>query len=188
MREARIAVGDAQLELGRSSDFPIDWKAFIEIFAGEPYFVRVRGEQLPRARARSPARRPSLAHPRRRVGSDKRERHASPRSNLLGTLSSAGGQTGGRAARHDRDTRTGTVRASPGRHADDRQDRRGGRRVRHSHPARRLSRIDLLMVEWHARTAPCTAPQLAQAPPSSSTRRSVCTELSNSTSEATSSM
>jgi len=50
------------------------------------------------------------------------------------------------------------------------------------------SRIDLLMVEWHARTAPCTALQLAQAPPSSSTRRSVCTALSNSTSEATSSM
>jgi FkbM family methyltransferase len=34
---ARIAVGEARVELGGGADFPIDWKTFAEIFADEEY-------------------------------------------------------------------------------------------------------------------------------------------------------
>ena len=36
-RRARIVVGDARVELGGGADFPVDWKAFVEVFAEQPY-------------------------------------------------------------------------------------------------------------------------------------------------------
>jgi FkbM family methyltransferase len=41
-RRAQIAVGHAHVELGGGRDFPIDWKAFVEIFADESYAAPYR--------------------------------------------------------------------------------------------------------------------------------------------------
>jgi FkbM family methyltransferase len=40
---ASITVGDARIELGGDADFPIDWKAFIEIFANDEYAAPYSG-------------------------------------------------------------------------------------------------------------------------------------------------
>ena len=36
-RLARVRVGDALVEIGGGDDFPVDWKAFAEVFADRPY-------------------------------------------------------------------------------------------------------------------------------------------------------
>ena len=43
---ARIAVGDARIELGGSADFAIDWKAFSAIFADEEYAAEYSGAHV----------------------------------------------------------------------------------------------------------------------------------------------
>jgi len=45
-RRARIAAEDARVELGDDGDFPIDWKAFVEIFADEIYAAPYRGAHV----------------------------------------------------------------------------------------------------------------------------------------------
>ena len=41
-RKARIPVESALIELGGGRDFPVDWKAFVEIFADESYATQYR--------------------------------------------------------------------------------------------------------------------------------------------------
>jgi FkbM family methyltransferase len=43
---ARIAVGDARIELGGGADFPIDWKTFAEIFADGEYAAPYSGASV----------------------------------------------------------------------------------------------------------------------------------------------
>lgn len=45
-RRARIAVGGTHIELGNGGDFPIDWKAFTEIFADEQYAAEYGGAHV----------------------------------------------------------------------------------------------------------------------------------------------
>lgn len=45
-RRARIAVGGTHVELGDGDDFPIDWKAFVEIFADESYAAPYRDARV----------------------------------------------------------------------------------------------------------------------------------------------
>jgi FkbM family methyltransferase len=44
--QARVAVGEARIELGGGSDFPIDWKTFAEIFADEEYAAPYSGASV----------------------------------------------------------------------------------------------------------------------------------------------
>jgi FkbM family methyltransferase len=34
---ARVRVGDARIEIGNGNDFPVDWKAFVEVLGEQPY-------------------------------------------------------------------------------------------------------------------------------------------------------
>lgn len=43
---ARIPVGEARAELGGGDDFPVDWKAFTEVFADEPYATNYRDARV----------------------------------------------------------------------------------------------------------------------------------------------
>jgi FkbM family methyltransferase len=45
-REARIAVGATHVELGPRTDFPIDWKIFVEVFGDEEYAAPFRGAHV----------------------------------------------------------------------------------------------------------------------------------------------
>jgi FkbM family methyltransferase len=45
-REARIAVGATHIELGPRTDFPIDWKIFVDVFGDEEYAAPYRGAHV----------------------------------------------------------------------------------------------------------------------------------------------
>ncbi|HSF60176.1 MAG TPA: hypothetical protein VLA69_00630 [Gaiellaceae bacterium] len=48
---ARIAVGNTRIEIGGGPDFPVDWKAFVEIFGDEIYAESYRGSHVLDVRA-----------------------------------------------------------------------------------------------------------------------------------------
>jgi FkbM family methyltransferase len=45
-REARIKVGATHVELGPGTDFPIDWKIFVDVFVDEEYAAPYRGAHV----------------------------------------------------------------------------------------------------------------------------------------------
>lgn len=193
---ARIHVGEVLLELGGGEDFPIDWKAFVEIFADEPYAEDYRETHVLDVGAhKGYFAAYALALGAARVVSF--EPAIANFEVLARTAAGAGGKWLARNAALGRASGTGELlldttswahslvrverpagtqpvsivtladalaelRAPPGACTIVKVDAEGAE-CEILEDAAALGRVDVLLVEWHAETATCTAEELTQA-------------------------
>ena len=192
---ARIPVGEVLLELGGDDDFPIDWKAFAEIFADEPYAADYRsahvldigahkgyfgayalagGASLVVSFEPAATNFETLARTARALG----DRWVT-RSAALGATAGAGNLLLDRTSwahslvRVERPAGTQQVEIVTLADALAELPAQGGRTIVKidaegaeceilGDPAA-LERVHVLLVEWHAETATCTAEELTRA-------------------------